>query len=262
MVGLSDIISYFTEPYKEGYTVSKTAVFAILFVIAAYVIYEILKKLKINIDKRLAVAVAPFVLLGSTARVLVDKGTISNPLYVTLFTSPNIYIIIAGFAIATLLISVFLERRKIIAYHKPMFIVGLFAAIFAIVHIQFVNIQGIFLSLGFWLPWLVFAFVFKKWSPENRGVLGLQMLDANATFVTLNFFGSGYVEQHVVPNLFINAFGPFSFVIVKAVAIVTVLILIDRFSDDKDFNNYMKLVIAILGAATGTGDFLRLSNFV
>ena len=82
------------------------------------------------------------------------------------------------------------------------------------------------------------------------------MFDATNTFVALYFFG--YNEQHFVPNIFISLFGPWIFIPIKAIAVIAALVLIDRYSDDKEFNNYLKLVIGILGGATSVRDFLRL----
>jgi uncharacterized membrane protein len=48
----------------------------------------------------------------------------------------------------------------------------------------------------------------------------------------------------------------------KAVAIIAILILIDKFSKEKEYSNYLKLVIGILGAATSLRDFTRLVAFV
>jgi uncharacterized membrane protein len=83
------------------------------------------------------------------------------------------------------------------------------------------------------------------------------MFDATATFVAMNYFGYG--EQHVLPRYIINLSGtPFSFIILKIIAIVLILIGIDKYSKDKEFNNYIKLIIGIIGAATGLRDFLGL----
>lgn len=268
MAGLEDIASYFTRPNSEGYTVPKTAVLALVFVAGAYAIYEMLKRLKVKADWRLAFAVSPFVLLGSTLRVLVDGGMLEFPPWDTLLVSPNSWLLVASSVSLLLAVSVFLERRKIVPYHKTMFMSGLLAVVFPLTVLlaMFVNLYGMALVLAFMLPWLLVLLLLKGWGLGNRLTLFFQMFDASTTFVTLQFFGTGtafgYVEQHVLPTFLIGMFGPFSFVVVKAVAVTAALVLIDRFSDDRDFNNYMKLVIGILGAATGGRDFLRLAALV
>jgi uncharacterized membrane protein len=98
---------------------------------------------------------------------------------------------------------------------------------------------------------------FVKWSKENKIVTGLQMFDATTTFVALNYFS--YWEEHVLPRFIINLSGtPFSFIILKIIAVVLILLGIDKYSKDKEFNNYIKLIIGILGAATGLRDFISL----
>ena len=84
----------------------------------------------------------------------------------------------------------------------------------------------------------------------------IQLFDGTATFVALNFFG--YYEQHIIPTFIINLFGPISFIFIKLITVVAILVLIDRISPDKEFNNYLKLIIGILGGATGSRDFLAL----
>lgn len=86
------------------------------------------------------------------------------------------------------------------------------------------------------------------------------MFDASTTFVALNFFG--YSEQHIFPNFIISLFGPASFIFLKLIGVVAALILVDKFSKDKEFNNYLKLCIGILGGATGARDLFTLFSLV
>jgi uncharacterized membrane protein len=254
-------LNYFLNPYEEGYTIEKTLVFALLFVVLAFVIYKLLKKLKIKIDIRLVIATLPFVFFGSSLRVIVDSGVIINQTLKILLTTPNIYIIISLLIISLLYFSVLLQKRKIAKYHKIMFVIGSTLFIVSLSFIRFVNFYGALLIFLFSLPWLLFCLFFKKWSFENRFALFFQMLDANATFVSLNFFPL-YKEQHIIPNLLINLFGPSSFILVKFIAVVVTLFLIDKFSKDRELNNYVKIIIGFLGAATGVRDSLRLIAFV
>jgi uncharacterized membrane protein len=142
-----------------------------------------------------------------------------------------------------------------------MFSIGSTSFIVSLTLLRFVNFYGALLIFLFLFPCLLFCLFFKKWSFENRFALFFQMLDANATFVSLNFFPL-YKEQHVIPNFIISLFGPYSFVIVKFIAVVVTLFLIDKFSKDRELNNYVKIIIGFLGAATGFRDSLRLIAFV
>lgn len=251
-----DIASYFLTPEATGYTVSKTLVYAIILIAAVYIVFELLKKLKIRIDRKLAIGIAPFVVLGGMLRVLEDSSIVSSYWLVT----PGIYLSIFLLTFATLLISLFVEKKKNIPYYKILFGVGLSLVAINLFYIKFVNYYGALLVLLFLLPWILIFWFVKKWSLTNRLVTLTQMFDATTTYVAVNYFG--YFEQHVVPTYFINLFGPISFVFLKLVVVVGILVLIDKFSDDRQFSNWLKLCIAILGGATGTRDFVRLVSLV
>jgi len=243
---------------NQGYNPVNTTVYATLLVITAYFIYKALNKLKVKIDRRLGIAIAPFIVLGSSTRVIVDSGIFFSFLFVT----PFIYVLIFAVTFIVLILSLFFEKRtkSKFPYHKTMFAIGVVMALTPLTilatseNVTF-NFNALLYVIGFYVIWPVLLY-FIKWKDSNKAVLSVQMFDATNTFVSLTFFGYG--EQHFVPNFFINSFGPFSFIVVKAVAVIAALILIDKYSKDKQFNNYLKLVIAILGGATSTRDFLRL----
>jgi uncharacterized membrane protein len=252
---------------SQGYNPINTVVYATILVVAVYFIYRALGKLRVKVDKRFGIAIAPFIVFGSMLRVTVDAGIF----FTFLFTSPLIYFFVFAITFTTLVASLFLENMSkkskskksklpLLPYYKTMFAVGFVLVLIPIAilatskNINF-NTNALLTVLGFYLPWPLLLY-FIKWKNSNKTVLSVQMFDATNTFVSLNFFG--YSEQHVVPNIFINLFGPSSFIVVKAVVIVAALILIDKYSDDKQFNNYLKLVIGILGGATSVRDFMRL----
>jgi uncharacterized membrane protein len=251
-----NFVNYFLYPTDTVYDVPGTLTYAIVLVIAVYVIYKTLKILKIKIDYRLAIAVSPYVILGGVIRVLQDAGVLNSYWFVT----PGIYFFIFFIVFLVLLVSIILERKRSIEYFKTTFLIGLLLATFALSFIQPVNLEGVVLTSVFYLPWVALFYIFKKWSLENRIVMTVQMFDATTTYVAVNYFG--FYEKHVLPTLFINLFSPVSFIFLKLIGIVIILLLIDKFSDDKEFNNYLKLIIGILGGATGTRDFIALATLV
>lgn len=235
-----------------GYTTESTTIFAIILIIFVYLIFWILKFLKIKVDKRLAIAISPYIILGSSLRVLKDAGIIEN----CIFQTPGIYFFTLGITLSLLIISTIFERNKNVPYYKIMFIIGLFLISPILGIIQHKNFTGIGYIIAYFIPWIIFLKLIP-WLSENKIVTGLHTFDGTVTFVSLNYFN--YYEQHVLPRYLINLFGtPFSFVILKFIVVALILIIIDKYSKDKEFNNYIKLVIGILGAATGTRDFLRL----
>ena len=250
-------LDYFLWPKKSGYTPINTLLYGLILIVAIYAIYKILKKLRVKIDARLAVAVAPFVVWGAALRVMQDAGIVAGYLFVT----PGIYVFVFAVVLAVLLAAIFLERKKNIPYFKTLFLAGVLLVAFTLPNLNFVNYDGALLVLAFFLPWPIILFLLKKkWSAENKVVLAMHMFDASATAVSMQFFGYG--EQHILPTYLINMLGPLSFIPIKLIAIVAVLLLIDKFSDDKEFNLYLKLCIGILGAATGARDFIGLLGLV
>ena len=243
---------YYKFCTSAGYTTETTIVLSITTVIFVYLLYKVLGKLKIKIDKRLALAASPFVLIGSSLRVLKDAGYLKD----CIFQTPGIYFLIFGVTFITILISLFFERKKKIPYYKITFIVGLILLAPILGILNYRNFIGLGYVIIFFAPWILILW-FIPWSKENKIVTGLQMFDATATFVALNYFG--YWEQHVLPRFIIDLSGtPFSFIILKIIAVVLILFGIDKYSNDKEFNNYIKLIIGIIGAATGLRDFISL----
>jgi len=236
----------------SGYTAESTTVFAIVLIFFVYLIFKLLEHLSVKIDKRLGLAVSPFVILGSSVRILRDAGILTN----CLFQTPGIYFLVFGATISFLLMSLTLQKKWKIPYYKIMFITGLILLSPILGILKYENLLGLAYVFIWFIPWLVGVYIIP-WLLENKVVTSLHLFDATTTFVSLNYFG--YYEQHVLPRYLIGLFGtPFSFVIIKFIVIISILIIIDKFSEDREFNNYIKLIIAILGASTGTRDFLRM----
>ncbi|MDI6806864.1 MAG: DUF63 family protein [Candidatus Aenigmarchaeota archaeon] len=240
-----------------GYTLTETIIYSAVLLIFLYVIFKVIRKLKISFDKRFAIAIAPYVVLGGLLRVLRDLGFFISPILMT----PWIYFFIFSLLIVTLLLSLFLQKRFKLLFFKPLFLVGILLAIFPLAFLTFVktvNFYGIVLVSILFFPWII-LFKVVRWSKENRAVSLVQLFDATTTSTAIHFFGYG--EQHWLPSILISAFGPFSFVFVKLFVIVVILIALDRLCKEKELKNYIKLVVGILGAATGIRDFTCLATY-
>lgn len=253
---MSEILDYFLAPWKSGYDVPKTLVYSVVFVLAAYLIYLFFKKMKIKINSKLALGIWPYILFGAILRVLQDSGLVDSYWLVT----PGIYFLVASIAILTLIISILLEKKTGLQYSKILFVVGILLVSFSLPLLEFKNLDSLFYIVFFFLPFPLILILSKKWSLENITVSSVQVFDAIVTYVSISFFG--YSEQHVLPTFLINLFTPLSFVVLKVIAVILFLFLIDGFSEDKELNTYLKLIVGILGAATGSRDFLRLLCYV
>lgn len=250
------LLDYFLHPKKTGYDVPKTLTYGIIFILAILLIFKILKKLKIKIDKKLALAISPYIVFGGAIRVLQDAGILNSYLFVT----PGIYIFVFSIVFSAILFSIYLEKKKGIPYFKPVFLIGIILAALPLAFLEIINFYGIGLVILFYLPWVLIFYFLKTWSLENRLVTLIQMFDATVTFTALQFFGFG--EQHILPTFLIKLFSPVSFVFAKLIIVVLILILIDKFTEDKEFGRFLKLCIGILGGATGSRDFIALATLI
>ncbi len=248
------IRQYFINPIllNQGYNFINSTVYALAFIGAIYLILLLLKKIKISIDSRLALAIIPYVIFGSIIRILEDTGVLKSYLLVT----PMIYGEMILFILFVLTASVFIQRKFGIPYFKLMFLIGILLISVPLAFLNFKNFYGMLLTLAFFLPWIL-IFYFIKWRPENKLVSLAHIFDGTASFTAVRFFG--YFEQYPIPRFLMSSLSPVSFLVVKVIAIIAILVLIDRLSDDKEFNNYIKLIIGILGLAPGVRDFLRLA---
>ncbi|MBD3156102.1 MAG: DUF63 family protein [Candidatus Aenigmarchaeota archaeon] len=250
--------NYFVRPIdlKLGYNPVNTLFYSILFVIFTYLVYELLKKLKIKPDKRFILAIIPWVVFGIILRVMEDSGTVRGYLFIT----PNIWLLFTFLISFILTISKLLEKRIHTPYFKLMFLTGIIFTGLLLPFIRTRNFLGLIYTLIWLIPWVIFL-KFVSWKSENKLVLFSQLFDATATFVSIQYFN--YFEQHVLPRTIIELTNfPFSFVIVKFVIVVATLKILDRYSEDEEFSKYLKFVIGLLGFITGSRDLLRLIMLV
>jgi uncharacterized membrane protein len=102
-------VSYNGVSVQEGYTVISEITYGIILVIALYVIYKFLKKLKIVIDWRFCLALMPYILFGPVTRVLEDADYFNVP-SVYWFISPLIYLQIAAYALFFVIMGYYFEK--------------------------------------------------------------------------------------------------------------------------------------------------------
>ncbi len=255
-MGIADFIrQYYIDPIVlgEGYNLVNTLTYAILVVVATYLTFKFIEKMKIEVNRNFVVSIIILVVFGTMVRLLEEAGVSSSYFLVT----PMIWIETFAFVFALFLISKFIEKRFKIPYYKTLSVVGLTLGLIPLTLIltKLTQFTGMIISLGLLIP---FALIFYliKWKLENKLVSMAHIFDATATFTAIQFFG--FTELHVVPRLLIGAFSPSAFIMVKILVVVGVLILIDKYSDDEKFNNFLKLIIAIIGLAPAIRDFFLL----
>ncbi len=275
------IQQYFIDPIMQNgwFNPVNTLVYGIILVVAVYSVYKLLLKMKIKIDKWFFVAILPFIFWGSSTRVLHDASVAGalataglNLFYSSkIFPTPGSYIITFALALLVLLVSLLVQKlsKGKIRYWKMMFAVGVIFDILNMIILPFKTFVPLVLVISLTIIWSGLFFLIRFGSikmkiaklteffnTENLGILSVHFLDASATFVALTFFG--YMEQHVVPRLFMPVIGPISMFFLKIIVVLPVLYIIDRYEKPGNFRNFLKIVVLILGLAPGLRDLLRL----
>jgi uncharacterized membrane protein len=262
--------TFFVDPirYGTGYNIVNTVVFAIILIIAAVLVYKLLKKIGIVIDKKFLLSIIPFIALGGILRAYEDyleaAGIERNIMLIT----PLVYVTVFVVALAVLAISKIIEKRFHIDYWKTWLAAGLVIDAVVLSQLRITNVFGLAAMIAISAAIIAAIHCAKRFSPkkirnflttENALVLDVHMFDATTTFVSLSYFN--YFEQHVVPSFLINVTGPWIMFVLKFIVVSAVLYLFDRELGKKDSEKkmFLKIIVLILGLGPGIRNFLRLA---
>lgn len=272
-MALDILADFFCKPIETfaGYNPVNTLVYAaILIATAFFIVFPFFDRHGIKFDARFAFAVLPFVLLGSSLRVLEDLKIFPrscNPLDWSFYTiSPGIYIAIGLLTIAALAISIFISKKTgknaLTFFMAIGTVIAIPPVIFVLMKFRVIGGFALIVVLASAITALA-IFAFKKMKTAllkdkmNWLALFAQMLDANATFTALQFYNCS--EQHFIPAFLIESIGAWSFVAVKFAITIALLHYIDKEIKNKNLAGFVKIIIIILGFATGTRDALTVA---
>ncbi len=256
--------AYFVNPILNlsGYNWVNTLTYATILIISIFLIYKLLKFLKIKIDGKFGLALLPWILLGSILRVLEDSGYLINYFLI----SPLIYFTLFGLTFSFLLISLGFEKQTKVKYQSYFFTFGFILAGIFFTQVNITNFIGILqvLSLDvFFLILILKLGNLKKFTRSlfNKLTIFSQVFDANATFISLQFYA--FKEQHVVPNIIMSSLGGnwFFFIFIKLGVVIAIIYFVEKYLENENFKNWLKLIVIILGVAQGTRDILALGVF-
>ncbi|MBI3190509.1 DUF63 family protein [archaeon] len=262
--------TYFIDPirYGTGYNIVNTIVFAIILIIAAVLVYKLLRKMKVTIDKKFLLSIIPFIALGGILRAYEDYLEASGIARNILLITPLVYVTIFVSALALLVISKAVEKYAGVKYWRTWFAAGLFIDAFILSQFRVTNTFGLVAMVGIAAFIIILITAAKKipsdkiknfFTAENILVLDVHMFDATTTFVSLSYFD--YFEQHVVPGFLINATGPWIMFVLKFAVVSVVLYLFDKElnkKEDAEKKMFLKIIVLILGLGPGLRNFLRL----
>jgi uncharacterized membrane protein len=262
--------------YDTSYNIVDTLTYAILLGISLFGVLKLLEKLGVDIDTRFMIAVTPYILAGSSLRVLEDSKAFTPPLEY-LFITPIIYFFMFAVTVGILVFAIALERKgKIQDYHAFFGYAGLvwtainIAALLAVDKITNPVPAAAILILGIITTGIVYLvsrqFKFTLLTDKlNISILFTHLLDASSTFIGIDWLG--YYEKHVAPTFFIDMAGNYidhpSLVMypLKLLVFIPVLYMLDYKFDvqkEKKLIAMMKLAILVLGLSPATRNTLRI----
>ena len=253
------------EPGVQGYNLFNTAAYAIiLFLLAAYVILPLLKRGGIKPGHRFMLSLLPFVLFGSSFRVLNDIGIFTktcDPLNPAFYTfTPGIWLLTAAITIAAMLVSKRISAGDDEKFHKYFMGAG-FAFALPVIAYEFTVFRAwdgfvMAFAIAGALTALAVALARIRWKELfndrlNILVVAGQALDGSATFVATNIFRCG--EQHPLSEAILGV-NPALFILVKIAIAILIVRLADSDIKDENARQFMKIAVAILGFAPGLRD--------
>jgi uncharacterized membrane protein len=279
---IDSVWHYIDKYYISGiindtsYNIVDTLTYAIVLGISLFWVLKLLGKLKVQIDTRFLISITPYIIAGSSLRVLEDSKFFAPPLQY-LFVTPLIYFFMFVVTISMLAVAMYLERKgKIRDYHTLFGYAGAAWALFniaaLIVYDGIVNPvpAAAILFLGITTTGIVY-FISRKINFQlltdkvNISILFTHLLDASSTFIGIDWLN--YYEKHVVPTFFIDLAGKFtshpSLVMypLKLIVFIPVLYMLDndfKAEKEKKLIGLLKLTILVLGLSPAVRNTLRI----
>jgi len=264
------ITEYYIDPilHDAGYNPVNTLTWGILLGIAIFGVLKLLEKLHIEVDQRFIVTALPYVLVGSTLRVMEDSGMFASPIRY-LFVTPLIFFLITAVCVAILLALVEVRKMGKIDDILPTFLcIGMGWAIlslFALLSKQEIAKSWVLPAvLGIATPMAIAIYLIARrfdviWMDGlNATIIWAHLFEASSTFVGVDFIGYG--EKHVLSMFLIDWSGTGAVMYpLKLITIIPILYILERYlSDESRTSNLAKLAILMLGLAPGLRNMLRM----
>ncbi|MDD3042744.1 MAG: DUF63 family protein [Methanosarcinaceae archaeon] len=268
---------YYLDPIRgdSGYNVVNTLTWALILGICIFGVYRLLNTLKVRVNPRFIASVLPFVLAGSSLRVLEDSpaGIFDAPWSYLLIT-PNIYFLVFAVTVACLWLSLSLQKAGFIRdFHYAFAGLGLLwflGNLMTLLYFEDVVLAYVplfVLGAGGGLT-LVFYGVARSLGskvftdPLNLSILLAHFLDASSTVIGIEKLG--YYEKHVLPAYLIELTGTALVMYpLKLIIFIGVLYVLDtQFEDDEDTSKLsmlIKMVILILGLSPACRNTIRMT---
>jgi uncharacterized membrane protein len=268
LAGLAAFVHrYYIDPivYDTSYNPVDTITWAIILGLAMLGLIRLLRRWDLLMDERLVIATLPYILAGSSLRVIEDGNLVAAPWRYLLIT-PLIFFLVFLITAACLILT-----RKIWGerFHARYAAIGFLWTLFNLVVLS---------TLGFRNAWVIAAvfllgtalaggillcgrrlsaleFLEERF---NQMIIYAHMLDASSTYFGVDWFG--YYEKHVVPTFLIDLTGSAAIMFpLKLAILLPVLYMIGKSMQEPSLRNLTKLTLITLGLAPAVRNTLRLA---
>ena len=273
--GIQDFIyKYYIDPiiYDTGYNPVNTITWAILLGLCLFGVLKLLEKMDVRADWEFTRVIIPYIIAGSTLRVIEDAELFEPPIKY-LFITPPIYLLMFAITVLLLFFSIRLQRSGYVNDWKKAFAVA--GILWSLINVGIllsaerivnpVHFTAIIL-LGAGLTAVIYILARNRGCSMfrqhiNISILYAHLLDASSTFVGVDYLG--YYEKHVVPTFMIDLTGTAAIMIpLKLIIFIPVIFMLDtQFDEDDDsrrLRDLMKLTIIVLGLAPATRNSIRM----
>lgn len=264
------------NPEIQGYNLVNTTTYIAVFGIACAAIYLIFRK-KIKFSTKFFAAMLPYIVFGISMRVImhqIEAGMLvldgitktANPLELGFwFFTPGIWLL--TFALVLIGLGIGTVWKKL--NEKMVFVFGAVVCaaplLFNVSRFDnwppFIGTSGTIIVATYGVCAAINRFTkYKILSDKmNLFIVGGQAIDGIASTVAITFFN--FSEQHFVSNAIIGI-SPVLFVAIKlAIAVLICWSLDDYLKENEKKKNavgFVKVVIAIIGFATGLASLFKL----
>ncbi len=271
---------YYLDPIREdsGYGPVNTLTWAIIFVIAIWLLYEyFFKKYKVKIDRDFTKSLLGWIIFGASLRVIRDIKVTTSPFLVT----PFIYVLVFVISFAVLLVALRLKKAKKMKLLHTWGFAGYALSVMTIAigvtTPKVLDIANFLLIYAIWIVWFAALLLAKKYvakkflSNWNITAIMAHLLDATGTFVALTYAYANATfenEKHVLGRslmeflesnniLLISGSGSWIMFALKLAVIPVALWAIDKYSENETEKKYLKMIIIILGLGIGIRNSLQ-----
>ena len=261
------IYKYYIDPivYDSGYNPVNTITWALILGVMLLLIIRLFRKFDIRLDEKFVICTVPYILAGSSLRVVEDANIVAAPTKYLLIT-PFIYFLVAFVTLASLGFWRWAFKERYLSGYASIGLLwtGFNLLVLALQGAESLSAPVAIFSLGSIAALAAWAFASRLnlsflSDRLNQLILYAHMLDASSTYVGVDWFG--YTEKHVIPNYLIDLTGTALVMYpLKLLILIPVLALIDdALRGEPSLKNLTKIALLTLGLAPALRNTIRLT---